>query len=158
MSSGSRSSSRSETADPGFEDFIAALTRLVRVVRRVRGDVSRHAPGATLSLSQFHLLDALYDKGTLRVNEIAEAAEVAPPTATRMLAGLAAKGIVDRVPASDDHRAVNVTLTAAGRLLMAEKRARVHDNQRRTYEGLQPHERDHARVLLDRLADLIDTL
>lgn len=133
------------------------MTDLFRAIRRTRGDVSQHA-GPSLTLSQYHLLDALSDKGKLRVNEIAEAAEVSSPTATRMLTSLARKGIVRRVRAHGDGRAVEVTLTPEGRRLMDEKHARVYEKQRWVYERLQPHQREQAQTLLRQLTQLIDSL
>ena len=51
-----------------------------------------------LSLSQYHLLEPLIDGERLATCELALAAGVSAPTATRMLSGLEREGLVERVP------------------------------------------------------------
>jgi DNA-binding MarR family transcriptional regulator len=90
---------------------------------------------------------------------LAEAADVAPPTASRMLDSLVKRGIAKRTPAADgDRRRVEVTLTAEGRRLVAAKRARIAQARRQVFHNLTPSERRSAARLLHSLAAAIDDL
>jgi DNA-binding MarR family transcriptional regulator len=113
-----------------------------------------------LSSSQFQLLDALEHLGAaMPVSALAEAAEVAVPSATRMLDGLAERGIVERTrPTAGDRRRVDVTLTDHGRELVAAKRAAIAAKRRAIFESLSPGERRSAARLLHSLAAAIDDL
>jgi DNA-binding MarR family transcriptional regulator len=74
--------------DGAWEQFAAA-------VRRARSRAADR-PDATLTPAQFRLLAALEDAPSLSVGELARAAGVSSPTATKMLDGLESDGIVKR--------------------------------------------------------------
>jgi DNA-binding MarR family transcriptional regulator len=92
------------------------------------------------------------------VGELAEAAGIAAPTATRMLDGLERAAIVRRTPSTEDRRVVTVQLTPKGRRLLERKRKRVEERRRALYDSLSPPEREQAERLLHRLAVLMDEL
>src|SRR3954470_6754224 len=95
-------------------EFGEALEELVRAVLKASG---RGVPGGEteLTLSQYFVMDALADEA-LTVSEVARAARVAVPTATRALRALELRGFVDRDRnESQDRRLVTVALTASGR-------------------------------------------
>lgn len=143
-------------SDPAAE-FAAAWDDLARVVRRARGRESRKRPGG-LTISQFHLLDALEQAGALTVRELAEAAGVTSPTTTRMLDTLERHRVVHRRPAPNDGRAVEVRLTAAGRRAVGAARDRLRQAQLAVYDELSPSERRQATPLLRHLASAIARL
>ena len=109
-------------------------------------------------LSQSHLLSALAERPRARIGQLAEAAGVAPPTATRMLDGLERAGVVTRRPSEADRRCVNVELTGEGGRLLAEKRDLVTRKRRALFDSLTAEERESAEQLLRRLASVIDDL
>ena len=88
--------------------FSAALLEFLRATRRTRG---RLGDGDELSLSQYQLLEPLIGGERLATCELALAAGVSAPTATRMLTGLEREGLVERVPCDADRRVVHVVLT-----------------------------------------------
>ena len=141
--------------EAGYERFDAAWTDFLKSIRRARGRVSTRR-GLELTMSQYHLLEALADAGELNVGRVAEAAGVAAPTATRMLDSLERDGIVVRRPCPADRRAVTVTLTAKGARLVTAKRAAVGEQRRALYDALAAGERAQAETLLRRLAEAID--
>jgi MarR family transcriptional regulator, organic hydroperoxide resistance regulator len=147
----------SVTAPPDLDQFIDELRALFAAVRQAR---SRAAKGleAELTLSQHDMLLALGDRGGLRVGELAEAAAVAPPTATRMLDGLERAGIVERGPAGDDRRAVVVCLTDEGRRLLARKRRKVAARLGGVFGAMDASERENAQRLLRNLTEAIEEL
>ncbi|MBI5105003.1 MAG: MarR family transcriptional regulator [Solirubrobacterales bacterium] len=108
--------------DAELDTFMAAFDELRRAVRSARARTADDR----LTPSQYDLLLPLLDAGrSLGLRELAEAAGVAPPTATRMLDGLQRRGLVDRSRCADDRRAVRLTLTSEGAALVRERREQV---------------------------------
>lgn len=138
-------------------DFIAALRALFAAIRQARSRAAEELAGE-LSLSQHDMLLALWEAGELRVGELAAAAGVAAPTATRMLDGLERVRIVERAPAGDDRRAVTVRLTDEGRRLLARKRRKVAAQLGGVYAALDPAQREGAERLLRDLTAAIEGL
>jgi MarR family transcriptional regulator, organic hydroperoxide resistance regulator len=138
-------------------EFAAALEELFRAVRRATG---RGVPGGNteLTLSQYNMLSALGERPST-VTEIAEAADVAIPTATRALRSLEERGFVERRRNSgSDGRLVTVALTPAGSGVLAEKTAWVRARQRAIFEGLTNAQRRTAAETLRTIAEDIDEL
>ena len=149
MSSGKEQQSQAE--------FAAALDELWRAVLRATG---RGVPGGEteLTLSQFNMLSAL-GEGRSKVTEVAAAADVAPPTATRALRALEHRGFVERRRnAGSDGRHVTVVLTAEGSNVLAEKTAWVKARQRQIFESLTEAQRKTAAQTLRAIADDIHDL
>jgi len=140
-----------------LEAFTAAWDHFLAASRHARGRAAQ-AQGSELTLSQHHLLAALSEEREMRIGELALAAGVAPPTATRMLQGLERGGIVKRLSSHDDRRAVSVRLTPKGRRLLDDKRRVIAGKRRKLFESLSPAEREQAQHLLTRLAEAIDEL
>jgi MarR family transcriptional regulator, organic hydroperoxide resistance regulator len=142
---------------PSQEGFGEALEGLFRAVLRASG---RGVPGGEteLTLSQYFVMDALSDQA-LTVSEVARAAQVAVPTATRSLRALERRGFVDRSRDDDeDRRLVTVALTDAGRAVLDEKRTWVHERQREIFHGLSAAERRTVTGALTAIAHNIDEL
>lgn len=145
---------------PEVEAFGAAIDDFMRAVQSARGRFNRAPAVPELSLSQFHLLAPLASSdGPLPTCALADAAAVAPPTATRMLDGLVKRGFATRTrPAGGDRRRVEVTLTDEGRELVETKRARILESRATLFERLSPSERKAAARLLHSLAAAVDEL
>jgi DNA-binding MarR family transcriptional regulator len=136
--------------------FAAALDDFRRASSRARG---RLAAEGDLTLSQYHLLEPLLDADEpLGVGELACAAGVSAPTATRMLTGLERGGIVERRTCTRDRRVVRVALTDDGAARMAHKRERIGARHEELFRSLEPGERARAARLLERLAAAIEGL
>jgi DNA-binding MarR family transcriptional regulator len=162
-----KTSPRAEPKRPGgpaqversevHERFGAALEELIRAVLKASG---RGVPGGAteLTLSQYFVMDALADEA-LTVSEVARAARVAVPTATRALRALETRGFVDRARnGDDDRRLVSVVLTPSGRAVLDEKRSWVHTRQRDIFENLTAEERATISGALSAIARTIDEL
>jgi MarR family transcriptional regulator, organic hydroperoxide resistance regulator len=159
--SASRRASKAQPAvrrvppDQAFEGFSQAFERFSLATRRARGRVSRE-DGLPLTLSQYHLLEALDRCDRLPVGKVAEAAGVSAPTATRMLDSLEKDGVVTRVRSSEDRRVVEAALTGEGHKLVRRKRRAVERTRRTIFERLDPGEREGAEWLLLRLAEALE--
>jgi MarR family transcriptional regulator, organic hydroperoxide resistance regulator len=142
------------------EAFNAGLDDILRPLRTARGRFNRAPVVPVLSASQFHLLEPLATSGgPLPTCALADAADVAPPTASRMLDGLVKRGIAERTRSDEgDRRLVAVTLTAEGRKLVAAKREHIAQAREEVFHRLSPSERRAAARLLHSLAAAIDEL
>jgi DNA-binding MarR family transcriptional regulator len=136
--------------------FAAAVDDFMHASRRARG---RLAAEGELSLSQLHLLEPLLEAdGPLGVRELATAAGVSAPTATRMLATLERAALVERRACARDRRVVHIALTAEGERRVARKRERIQDRRAQIFASLEPAERRQAARILERLAAAIEEL
>lgn len=99
---------------------IANDLRLVcmRISRRVRFESALDAPPHHVSVLA-HL-----DRGSRSPSELAEVEKVSAPSMTRTVAALVERGLAERGEHPTDKRQVVVSITAAGRALLAETRAR----------------------------------
>ena len=93
-----------------------------------------------------------------RCGELAEAAGIAAPTASRMIDSLERAGIVTRRHSTEDRRAVTVALTTEGRKQYEHKRALHEAKRAELFVSLSDAERENAEHLLRRLAGLIEEM
>jgi DNA-binding MarR family transcriptional regulator len=90
-----------------------AITRLNRRLRQAR-------PMGDLTISQLSALTSLELAGALSPRELAEVERIQPPTLTRIVAKLEARGLVQRSPHPTDGRQVILSATGSGRGVVAE--------------------------------------
>src|SRR5690242_18550483 len=117
------------------EEFLAAFDAFAQAVRRARGAPAQTGE-ASLTLSQYSLLQGLAGRNDARVSDLAAQAGVAPSTATRILDALERRGVVQRDRPAHDRRAVAISLTRSGRRLLADHDAWMREGQRSFYTGL----------------------
>jgi DNA-binding MarR family transcriptional regulator len=99
-------------AGDGAARLSLALARLTRVLRR-GGDLAGLGPGSISALA------TLVRGGPMRLGDLALREGVAPPTLTRIVAGLEESGYVVRAPDPDDRRATRVQATDSAIALVA---------------------------------------
>jgi DNA-binding MarR family transcriptional regulator len=138
-----------------FEDAFVSFLRALRVAR---GRAAKDPSFAGPSLAQYQLLEAVDAVGREGNARVAELAGTAEPTSTRALAALERRGLLTRDRGSDDRRSLQIILTAAGRRELANKRALLRRRLKELYGSLNAHERSQAVVLMERLAELIESL
>ncbi len=92
----------------------------IHLLRRLRREDARTG----LSGPRLSALSVVVFGGPLTLGELAAAEQVRPPTMTRLVRALEARGLVRREPDERDGRVVRLRATAKGRTLMAEGRAR----------------------------------
>lgn len=137
------------------ESFSEAMEGLFRALRRAKSRWAHAIEEGGLSPAQFILVVPLLDGRPRSVRELAEAAVVAPPTATRTLDGLERDGLVVRRHSESDRRCVLVELTGAGRTALKAARTASRARRRVLYEALDPGEREEAERVLRRLAEVV---
>jgi DNA-binding MarR family transcriptional regulator len=92
---------------------------VMRLARRLR----QHSLEGTTP-SQMSALATLARTGPLTVSQLAESEKVQPPTITRVVDSLSARGLVTRTPSEDDRRVAWVDATTEGRQLVEAIRRR----------------------------------
>ena len=120
---------------------------IVRVARRLRQEA-----GGELSPSLTAALSTVERHGPLTPSEVASRERIQRPTATRVLARLEEQGLIARTPDPWDGRSSKVTVTDAGRELLAELRTRKTAFLAERLETLEPDE----RATLARAADILE--
>ncbi|MFD3563146.1 MarR family winged helix-turn-helix transcriptional regulator [Streptomyces sp. NPDC058686] len=131
-----------------------AADALFYAMRRSRASTSARNDSA-LSEAHLALLAPLCDEEELPVRQLAAAASVSVPTATRMLQQLETKGVVSRHRSAVDERQVLITLTQHGACALAQVQARLRDRQTRVFATFTPAERTQLGRHLERLAAAI---
>jgi MarR family transcriptional regulator, organic hydroperoxide resistance regulator len=135
-------------------DLAAAADELFYAMRRARAMTSGQA-GDGLSLAQLSLLEPLAGCGERTVGQLAAAAAVSVPTATRMIKQLEGRGLLVRRRSVEDERRVLVALTERGEASLAEVGERHRAKQVRTLAEFGPAERAALAAQLRRLARAI---
>lgn len=141
---------------PAAEAFADAWDAFVLAVRRAQARGQN--PSEALTLPQYYLLKPLDEAPALPLNQMADRAGIAAPTATRIIDGLERDGTVRRDRSAEDRRTVLVSLTPKGRRVLKRKHRELTQRRQRLYEQLDPTERKHSERLLRHLAELLGQL
>ena len=139
----------------GLADGIARLRRALRRGARVAD------PGNTLAVAQLELLGAVVEHPRSRPGQLARLLNMRPNTVTTIVNALTARGMLDRVAAADDKRAVELTVTEAGQqavLAWQATNAAVLHLALSSLPGRQRRALAAAVPALDALATAIDRL
>ena len=84
---------------------------VARLARRLRQEGSRE----DATPSQLTTLATLYRDGPMTLGDLADAERVRPPSMTKIVTALVERGLVSRVPSTEDARCVRIEATAKGR-------------------------------------------
>jgi DNA-binding MarR family transcriptional regulator len=116
-----------------------SVLRLARRLRQMRDD------SLELNSNQLSAMAVLLNSGDLAMGELAAQEKVQPPSMTRIVNGLEARGLIARRVHATDKRQCVVTLTDSGRqVLLANRRRRDQWLAKRIAE-LDPEEREVLR-------------
>jgi len=109
-----------QVADEAAVDAVLTASRtLVAVATQSLG-----AAAEDTTIAQYRALVVLASRGPQRMTDLAAALDVTPSTAGRMCDRLLRKGLIRRHRARADRRAVQVSLTVAGREVVDQATAR----------------------------------
>jgi DNA-binding MarR family transcriptional regulator len=114
----------------------------------------RQEAGAELSPSQTAALATIERHGPLTPSELANRERVQRPTVTRVLARLEEAGLVERAADPDDRRCSLLSVSVAGRALLAEARTRKDAYLATRLESLDAED----RAALDRAAGILERM
>ena len=105
--------------EAAVDAVLTASRTLVAVATRSLG-----AAAEDTTIAQYRALVVLASRGPQRMVDLAAALDVTPSTAGRMCDRLVRKGLIRRHRARADRRAVQVSITAAGRQVVDQATAR----------------------------------
>jgi DNA-binding MarR family transcriptional regulator len=111
---------RATTADlRGCGDDLDRLRlTLLRLARRIRT-----SSAGSITPSQLAVVATVVTHGPLTIGQIAEAEQVRPPSASKIVAALEDQGLVERTDDPDDRRRTLIAATGAGEEYLATVRA-----------------------------------
>ena len=137
-----------------LERLAESFFKSVGTAMRGMGAVFRkELEGYDVTWPQFHLLKQVESRDGLQVTEVSSLLMIAPPTASRMIDGLAAKGLLRKEKDERDHRVTRVLLTGDGGHLMEEMRKALRRLMIQVLEGEDEEEVTRALDYLERIAD-----
>lgn len=110
------------------------------------------AINAGVTADQWVVLDCLENREGLSQFEIAQEIQKDPPTLTRIIDLLCAKGLLERKADPDDRRKFNVLLTKAGKHKIIELKPHVRNFRRESWTGLSEND----LIQLKRMLDIIN--
>ncbi|MCA2190033.1 MarR family transcriptional regulator [Nonomuraea cavernae] len=123
---------------------------MARLNRRLRRQAAVHS----LTPTQFATLAAVERHSGITPGELAELEKVQPPSMTRVVAALEARGLLSRSPHPTDRRQVTVTVTEEAQRLLKEERRRKEAWLTRQLKELTPQE----RAILRQAAPILEKL
>ncbi|RNF86542.1 MarR family winged helix-turn-helix transcriptional regulator [Montanilutibacter psychrotolerans] len=131
------------------EALHAAVSDLVRIYQfRDRDKICCY----DISVTQCYALEVLVERGPCRSQALAEALRLDKSTTTRVVDALARKGYVERLPDSEDARAVSLRVTSEGRTLYERINSELIAQQIDLIQDLDPDVCAAATEILKRLA------
>jgi DNA-binding MarR family transcriptional regulator len=139
------------------EDDRAAVNELRGAVMRLSRRLRHQRVDETLSPTEMSVLGTLARCGSATPGELARKEHVQPPSMTRIVAMLEAKGLVRREPHPDDRRQVVVSRTEQAEAMLAESRTKRNAWLAKLAEGLSEEElaaMRQAAPVLEKLAHL----
>ena len=145
-------------SSPGADGLAEGIARLRRALRRGARIAD---PGNTLAVAQLELLTALVEHPGARPGQLARQLNMRPNTVTTIVNALTSQGMVARVAAADDRRAIELTATDAGQeavLSWQATNAAVLNLALSTLPPRQQRALAVAAPALDALAQAIDRL
>ena len=126
----------------------------IHLLRGVRIEDERTGVGP----ARLSALSVLVFAGPMRLTRLAGIEQVKPPTMTKIIAGLAASGLVRRRADAKDARAVRLEATPRGARLLQEGRRRRVKRLATALESLTREEVDvlaHAATIIERVSPAI---
>jgi len=132
-----------------YQRFAEAMESLKQALSKARDEFP-------YSRTQLEIIIHLYKSGSLSTSELSKLLGLTPGAVTQTVETLTKKGLVERTTDSDDRRVINHSLSAAGRKLAEQLKARRKQQIQALLDELSPLEREILIVAVDKLAKLVD--
>jgi MarR family 2-MHQ and catechol resistance regulon transcriptional repressor len=137
--------------NPPEDHSLELFTVLSRAYNRVSAHATRDIRRSGLNPTEFGILELLYHKGPLPLQQIGEKILISSGNITYCIDKLAGKQLLVRKPASNDRRVTFAELTPRGRRLLDEIFPRHEQALRKAMDGLNAQEQAQAICLLKKL-------
>lgn len=132
----------------------ARIETIDRMVRELTWHGQKHAiqtltrPEIGLTMPQMVTLLAIYDSGSCRMGDLADATQQSGGTLTGIVDRLIADGLVERVRSVNDRRVIEVVLTTAGKTRVQEVLAARRADLERILANFSDRQLDQFELLL----------
>lgn len=138
----------SELQNP-IEDYVSyALAAAHRAVNRsLAARLKKHG----VQIEAWRIMEILDTGRRLTMGELAQIALINPPALSKLVDRMVSNGFVHRQSAQNDHRQVNLLITALGKKRMIQIRAEIQDQDDQILQQLGD---EQAKKLLDILGGL----
>jgi DNA-binding MarR family transcriptional regulator len=123
-------------------------------MRHIREEMRRHR-GSNLTIPQFRTLLFLQRNPGTALNRLADHLGLTPPTVSKMINGLVARGLIERPGSIIDRRRVELRLTARGITHIDRVRGETIANFAMRLEPLPVGEREKIIAALDSLLEAL---
>lgn len=137
-----------ENAERIADSLHSAAIHLLRKLRRADSASGLNAP-------RLSALSVIVFGGPLTLGHLAHAEQVKPPTMTRIVHALAAKGLVRKTTNPEDARAIHLSATMKGKRLMFQARERRIQSLTAQVESLPRDDREALHAALTILQNVI---
>ncbi|RWR13613.1 MarR family transcriptional regulator [Siminovitchia fortis] len=97
-----------------LKSFVVLMKAAKSMQEKIKQDVSNYG----VNLSEFTVLEALYHKGQMTVQQICSKVLIASGSMTYVIDKLEKKGMLERKACPEDRRVVHLMLTEAGKAFM----------------------------------------
>lgn len=94
--------------------FVVLMRASKSVEERIKKDIKSYG----VSITEFTILEALYHKGDLTVNQICDAVLINSGSMTYVIDKLQQRGLLERITSEEDRRVIHVRITNQGKELM----------------------------------------
>ena len=136
-----------------YKEVLVALRQILRAT----ASQSKHLARETgLSTAQLVSLQTIGSADTMTAGELARALNLTQATVTAMVTRLELRGLIARRRAEQDKRRVNISLTPAGRNLLAAAPTSLQAHLAERFAALASWEQLHILAAVQRLATLMD--
>ncbi|HWB99992.1 MAG TPA: MarR family transcriptional regulator [Bryobacteraceae bacterium] len=145
----------STASDPAREELADSLhSAAIHLLRKLR----RADVRSRLNAPRLSALSVIVFGGPLTLGQLAAAEQVRPPTMTRIVHALEARGLVKKNANAQDRRTLHLSATTKGRRVMHEARARRIHSLATQIEKLSRREQERLRDGLEIIGSLIREL
>jgi MarR family 2-MHQ and catechol resistance regulon transcriptional repressor len=138
-------------ANPPEDRSLELFTVLLRAYNWTSAHAARDIRHYGLNPTEFGVLELLYHKGPLPLQQIGEKILISSGNITYCIDKLASKQLLVRKPAPNDRRVTFAELTPQGRCLLDEIFPRHEQALRKAMDGLNAEEQAQAICLLKKL-------
>jgi DNA-binding MarR family transcriptional regulator len=133
-------------------DFLGSAQVFTSTVNDLMAGQLKEVSTSDVTYSQLKLLKMVAATGGYSVSSLAQFMGVSTAAASRAVDRLVRRGLIDRAEASDDRRAVQLSLTDAGCELLSRYDKAANAALKRVFASLSQDEMQQASDLLDRLS------
>ncbi len=144
--------------DPHDDALVIAIDRTVsRINRAIRTALEQSEGVGRLTMPQLRCLQAMAaDGGVALTTQLARQLNVAVPTMTSMIDGLAERGLVERQQNAADRRQVRLLLTDAGHETLTRYEHIAHDRIHHVLTHLNTRQKTRLRAAFADVAAALD--